>query len=506
MIKKEYLIGVDLGAGSLKASIIDSTGTLISEGSSKVTTFREKFSWSEQDPGEWYKALCYAVKAAIEKSKINKNEIACLGLSAGAHIPVLLDADNNVIRKAIMWDDQRSAIEAEELNKEAGDMILNLSMNKPNPTWALAMLKWIKKNEPENFKKIKKFFIAKDYLRYLITGDWNTDYSDVVGALMADSEKKTWSKDICDLIGLPMNVLPPVKKPFDISGKVKESVASATGMMAGTPVVVGSNDTTVEFFGVGAIKPGNATIKLATAGVLSLGVGEKSICPPISCYPHVLDGMYYVATGMNSCASAHRWLKDQFFSNENDMNTNIFQAMDQMANEAKPGSDGLMFHPYLQGERAPYWDPKLRASFIGMTINHSKKHFVRAFYEGIAFAMMDLLNEAKSKGLSFSDARIIGGGAESKLWRKIICDVTGLTILKPNNGDASFGAAILAGIGSGIFSDPIDAVKQCVKIVDTIQPDQKMHDLYQNLYKIYGDTQKSLQKINHSLHDFFVEQ
>ena len=158
MTKKEYLIGVDLGAGSLKASIIDSKGALISEGSSKVTTFREKFSWSEQDPSEWFKAFCHAVKSAIEKSNINKNEIACLGLSAGAHIPVLLDSNNNVIRKAIMWDDQRSAIEAEELNKEAGDMILNLSMNKPNPTWALAMLKWIKKNEPENFKKIKKFW------------------------------------------------------------------------------------------------------------------------------------------------------------------------------------------------------------------------------------------------------------------------------------------------------------------------------------------------------------
>src|SRR5262249_7402464 len=228
-----------------------------------------------------------------------------------------------------------------------------------------------------------------------------TDYSDAVGALMADDRTKSWSPALCDLVGWPIEKLPPIVRPTDVVGTVSEVAAKATGLVAGIPVVCGSNDTTVEVFGAGAVEPGMGAIKLATAGVLFLATEGPSVNPPISCYPHIVDGMYYTATGTNSCASAHRWLRDNFFLPASGGDGGAaFAEMDRLAAGIAPGSEGLIFHPYLQGERAPYWDPLLRGDFIGMTMRHSRAHFARALYEGIAFSIRDLLEAARALGLS----------------------------------------------------------------------------------------------------------
>jgi len=249
-----------------------------------------------------------------------------------------------------------------------------------------------------------------------------------------------------------METLPPVVKPSDIVGAVTAKAAGETGLAAGTPVVCGSNDTTVEFFGVGAIKPGIGAVKIATSAVLFLAVRGTSVHPPISCYPHIVEGMYYTATGTNSCASAHRWLRDNFFLPPGappEAGRAAFAEMDRLAGEVGPGAEGLIFHPYLQGERAPYWDPLLRADFIGMTMQHNRAHFARALYEGIAYSIRDLLTAARKLGFSFGVIKLMGGGARSATWRQIIADVTGLVVERPGNGDASFGAALVAGIGVG---------------------------------------------------------
>jgi xylulokinase len=266
-------------------------------------------------------------------------------------------------------------------------------------------------------------------------------------------------------------------------------------------VICGSNDTTVEFFGVGATRPGMAAIKLATAGVLFLATEGPVVKPPISCYPHVMPGMYYLATGTNSCASAHRWLRDRMFLAPGAEGSAAFAEMDRLAATVPAGADGLLFHPYLQGERAPYWDPLLRADFIGLTMQHGKAHFARALYEGIAFSIRDLLDTAKGFGLEFGATRLIGGGSRSATWRQIIADVTGLTIEKPENGDASFGAALLAGIGTGAFDSPEHAVERCVRIVGRAEPDAERHALYSELFAVYKDAQAALAPLSHRLHD-----
>jgi len=499
-MRTEALLGIDLGSGSLKASVVAMDGRLLGEASHPIETRIPHFGWAEQDPEGWWTALCALVPKALRNAQMAKTEIRGIGVSGGAHIPVLLDEADHIIRPAILWADQRSATEAKELHERAGETIITTSLNRVNPTWSLAMLAWIKRHEPAAAAQTKKLMLSKDYLRFRLTGTWETDYSDVVGALMADHRTRTWSPELCALIDWPMDTLPRLVEPSSVVGGVSRAAAEALSLKAGTPVVCGSNDTTVEFFGVGATRPGMAAIKLATAGVLFLATQGPVVKPPISCYPHIVDGMYYLATGTNSCASAHRWLRDRMFLAADGDGTAAFAEMDRLAGEIAPGAEGLLFHPYLQGERAPYWDPFLRADFIGLTMQHGQAHFARALYEGIAFSIRDLLETAKGFGLEFGATRLIGGGSRSATWRQIMADVTGLLIEKPENGDASYGAALVAGIGIGAFASPAEAVARCVRIVGRAEPDTGRHRFYSELFQIYKDAQAALAPIDHRLH------
>jgi xylulokinase len=496
----EALLGIDLGAGSLKVSAVAPDGRLLGEASHTIETAIPAFGWAEQDPESWWQALRTALPRALAAAGVGPDGVLGIGVSAGAHIPVLLDEADRVIRPAILWSDQRSAAEAKELHDRAGAAILATSLNRVNPTWTLAMLLWLKRHEPESARRARRLMMAKDYLRFRITGTWETDYSDAVGALMADDRTRSWSPDLARLIEWPMETLPPLVQPDQVVGGVTAEAAAALSLTPGTPVVCGSNDTTVEFFGVGAIRPGMAAIKLATAGVLFLATEGPVVKPPISCYPHIVPGMYYLATGTNSCASAHRWLRDHMFLAPGGDGSAAFAEMDRLAGTVPPGSEGLIFHPYLQGERAPYWDPLLRADFIGLTMRHGRAHFARAAYEGIAFSIRDLLETAKGFGLEFGPTRLIGGGSRSQTWRQIIADVTGLVIEKPEHGDASYGAALLAGIGIGAFASPEDAVARCVRIAGRAEPDPARHRFYTELFALYKDAQAALAPISHRLH------
>jgi xylulokinase len=239
-------------------------------------------------------------------------------------------------------------------------------------------------------------------------------------------------------------------------------------------------------------------VKLATAGVLFLATAGPSVQPPISCYPHIVEGMYYTATGTNSCASAHRWLRDTMFA------AGGFAEMDELAGRVAAGAEGLLFHPYLQGERAPYWDPKLRADFLGLTISHERAHFARALYEGIAFSIRDILSAAQELGQRYGAIRLMGGGARSATWRQIIADVTGLRVEVMENGDASFGAALVAGIGVGVFATPAAAVAACVRAAGVCEPDLKNFEVYCKLFEIYKEAQAVLAPLNHRLWNLFL--
>jgi xylulokinase len=488
------LVGVDLGAGGAKVSIIDNEGTTLGEGASPIVTHAPRFGWAEQDPADWWTAACLAIGQALADARVVADEIAAIGVSGGAHIGVLTDATGIPLRRAILWSDSRSAGEAAELRDRSDRRIVELSLNRANATWLLPQLLWLTRHDPDAVAAARQVFLAKDWLRFKLTGDWHTDYSDAVGALLADSATRGWSHELCEMVGWSPSTLPPIVDPMTIVGEVTAAASTDCGLRAGTPVVCGSNDTTVELFGAGAITPGDGAVKLATAGVIYQVTDGPLVRPPVSCYPHIVEGLYYTATGINSCASAHRWMRDRFFAADG------FDGMDALAASVQAGSDGLLFHPYLQGERAPHWDAQLRADFVGVTMQHERAHFARALYEGIAYAIRDAMTAAEELGMVYDSIRLIGGGSRSATWRQIMADVLGRRVVLPANGDASFGAAVVAGIGVGLYADPVEAVARCCRIVQVHEPSLETHRRYSEFFDVYREVQRHLVAINHRIH------
>jgi xylulokinase len=303
------------------------------------------------------------------------------------------------------------------------------------------------------------------------------------------------------MIGWPLDTLPPIVAPTALVGKVTTDAARATGLAEGTPVVCGTSDTAAETYGAGMVREGLGVVKLATAATVNVLSPTSRPDFELINYYHVVPDHWYIITATNSCASAHKWLRDTFFRREGDDGRAVFDAMDRMAATVKPGAEGLFFHPYLNGERSPYWDPLLRADFVGAGFNHGPGHFVRALYEGVAYSLRDCRDVLRAKGLSFATARLTGGGSTSALWRQIVADVLNVEVELPAVADASFGAALLAGVGVGVYADE-RAAAEVIQIVSRATPDPARAAVYDRGFPIYRDIQAALAPLNHRIHDF----
>lgn len=495
----KMLLGVDFGTGGCKITVIDDKGVILAEASSEYVTSHPEPSFSEQNPGDWFSAFQLSLLKIRELKTIDLKKIRALALDASTHNAVLLDSRMNVIRPTIMWTDQRSVAEVDYLEKGWGDEIFRIAYQKVAPTWTLPQLLWIKNHEPANFKKISRVMFVKDYIRYLLTGSWETDYIDAQGTMFFDIEKRKWSEELCKLIDLPTNVLPPICLPTDITGYITAEASIITGLAEGTPVICGTSDSCIEDYGAGAIKPGQCIIKLATAGNVNIMTSQPNPTPRTLTYSHVVPDLWYTVSATNTAASAMRWFRDNFCYEEMEKSKltgrNVYQYMEDLIKPVSPGSEGLIFHPYLLGERAPYWDPYLRASFIGASMTHKKGHFLKALMEGVAFSLKDCFRLIENMNLEVSEFILIGGGSKSDTWSQIICDVFGKRVIRPSIVDASYGSALLAGVGIGVFSDVVDAVNKCVKINKTYEPDNLNHKKYNELFKHYLDIHDSLKDI-----------
>lgn len=496
------VLGIDIGAGSLKSMVVDAQGRERGSASRDFATRTPHPGWSEQDPEDWWQALCDTVPRALASAGMAATSVRCVSFSAGAHTPVLTDAQHRVLRPAILWNDQRSGAEARELQAAHGERILQVALNRATPTWTMPQLMWLVRHEPEIASQVERVYVAKDWLRMRLTGDWHTDTTDAVGTLLWDNAGQRWSEELCAMIGWKPATLPPVVQPTAVVGQVTEAASRACGLPVGTPVICGTSDTSAESFGAGSDRPGAGVVKLATAGTVSIVGAQPRVHPTLINYPFAVPGLWYTITGTNGCASAHRWLRDRFFMREGDNGAAVFAQMDALAAAAPAGAEGLLFHPYLQGERAPYWDPLLRADFVGMTARHERGHFVRALYEGIAFSLRDVLGEFRAQGMDMSEARIVGGGSRSALWRQIVADVLGVRIVLPAVTDASFGAALLAGVAAGFFADERAAAVHGQASRAVHEPDAVRAGRYTELFALYKQAQAQLADINHQLHAF----
>jgi xylulokinase len=497
MAMKKLLMGIDIGSGGCKVTVIDTAGRVLSKKYSEYKTLYPHPGWAEQNPADWEEALAKTLALTFGDADCSREEIECITIGATTHTVVLLDKGGNVLRPAILWTDKRTIAEVEWLKENHGDMIIEETLHMPNVNWTLPYLVWIRRHEPDVWGKVDKILMPKDYIRYCLTGILATDFMDAHGTMLFNVSKKVWSSRICKAADIPMHILPDVFPATQVIGHVVTKAASRFGLREGIPILVGTTDQACEAFGSGAIYPGSGILKLATAGNVGVVTEKAYPSPPrVYAYYHLVNEQWYTLAGTSSCAVAYRWFRDTFFSKESG-DEEIYRQMDQMAAAVPTGSQGLLFHPSLQGALG---DPYMRADFLGVISSHRKEHFIRSVLEGVAFSLYDCLLREEALGVKASEFRMIGGGAQSPLWRRIICDLFGRPMLLPREGDSSFGTALLGGVGIGVFADFETAVQSCVEITEEMLPSLSEHDLYQKIFEVYRESETVLRDTYHRIH------
>lgn len=484
----KYLLGIDFGGGASKATLLCENGEICAENTTEYPTDYPKPGYAEQNPLDWVNATCKNIRGVLDKSGVSPADICCVSLDAATHTAVIMDGDFNVIRPAIYWTDTRSTEETLFLKEHFADIIEKQVLHKPDTIWTLPELLWIKNNEPENWSRVRKILFAKDYVRHALTGDYVTDYIEAEGSMMFDINTMQWSGELCSLLGIGTDLMPRIVKPADIAGTVTREAAKLTGLCEGTKVICGTTDTVMEVFASGAVSKGQMTLKLATAGRICVVTDKPYPDVNLINYSHIIDGLFYPGTATKSCAASYRWFRDTFGGD--------YGELDSLAENVAIGSDGLIFHPYLNGELTPYANPKLCADFVGVRASHTKAHFIRAVLEGVSMSMLDCKTTLDGMNIEHNDsAVIIGGGGKSPLWRQMIADSLGIELVEMMYTDSSFGSAMLAGVAAGIFESPEAAVSKCNKETRKTVPDFKNTEKYKALFKKYKAVQKALEPI-----------
>lgn len=474
----KYLLGIDFGGGASKATLLSENGDIIAESTVEYPTLYPANGACEQNPEDWITALCKNTKAILEKSGIPSSNIAAIAVDSATHTYLACDKGFKPLRNAVHWTDSRSRKQANFLREQYGEEIFEKTYHKPDTIWTLPQLKWLSENEPEVFSEIGYLFFEKDYIRYYLTDVYCTDYIEAQGSMLFNCNTMEWDSKLCELAGIDKSVLPPLKSPTDIIGNVTENASKTTGLSVGTPVICGTTDTVMEVFASGAVEEGNVTVKLATAGRICVITDKPYPDRHLVNYSHVAKGLWYPGTATKAAASSYRWYRDTFGGD--------YKELDDGAKDIAIGSDGLVFHPYLNGELTPYADPMLCGSFVGVRATHTKAHFTRAVLEGVSLSLLDSKRYLDQLGISYdSVATLIGGGAKGKLWSGITADVLGIPLKITESSDSSLGSAMLAGIAVGVFKDAKTAADLCVKVKDIVYPNKDNTEKYSVIFDEY---------------------
>lgn len=484
------VLGMDLGTSSLKCVIMDASGDVLATSERSYPTQSLHPGWAEQNPEDWVVAMREAIADLRKTAPQYIPAIETIGLCSAAHIPVLLDEQDEVIRPAILWSDQRSVQEVADLKVHYGSFLEEVTLNEAGCTWTLPQLLWIRNQEPALMKQVRHFLSSKDYLVFRLTGCFSMDYASATATLMFDVKKKAWSNTLSVLAGLADDVLPPLFDPTEVVGRISRESADFFGLPEGVPVISGTLDSAAEMLGCGILNPGElGMVRLGSAGGIMV-VTERPACNKgIITYPHVVDGVFYKQAGTNACATSLKWIRKLCMNMRgNDAPELTYEKLDQIAAEARPGSDGLMFHPYIQGERSPWWNSELRGSFTGIDYRHDWPQFVRAVMEGVAFSLLDCLNMFRHDGYDMKAGIMSGGVVKSPLWSQIITDVLGMETGTVCNGDSALGACMLAATSAGLFSSVNEAVSICLRKERVMLPDHANHELYGRMFLRYRET------------------
>lgn len=481
-------IGVDLGTSSVKLLLMDEAGDIKSIVTREYPLFFPKPGWSEQNPEDWYTALVDGIKELTKD--YDNQEVDGISFSGQMHGMVILDENDKVIRPAILWNDGRTQAECDYLNNEIGrEKISSYTANMALTGFTAPKLLWVRKHEPENFAKIKKVMLPKDYVAYMLSGVHCTDVSDASGMLLFDVKNKRWSKEMLDICGLKEEQMAKVHESFQVVGTLNKKAAEELGLPETVKVIAGGGDQAVAAVGTGTVGVGKCNVSLGTSGVVFISSKEFAVDDhnALHAFCHA-DGKYHFMGVMLSAAASNKWWMDEIIGTK--------EYSKEQKGISELGENNVFFLPYLMGERTPHNNPNARGTFIGMTMDTTRADMTQAVLEGVAFALRDSFEITKSLGVDLDRIRINGGGAKSPLWCKIIANVLNVKVDKINSEEGpAFGAAILAAVGCDKYSSVEEATEKLIKVIDTTEQDPQIVELYNKKYDVFKQLYPSLKEM-----------
>jgi xylulokinase len=500
--KMAYLLGIDVSTTGAKAILVNRDGDVLASATTEYPLSTPYPLWSEQDPADWWQGVTSSIRQVLNLTHIDGKEIKGIGLTGQMHGLVLLNTSGNVLRPAILWNDQRTAAQCAEMNRLVGpDRLLSISGNPALTGFTAPKILWVRENEPMVYQQIAHILLPKDYIRYCLTGEYAIDCAEASGTSLLDIKQRNWSREILTALQIPFEWLPTVLEGPQVSGIITEKAANTTGLAAGTPVIAGGGDQAAQAVGVGAITPGIIALTLGTSGVVFAPTDQPFIeaegrlhamCH--SAPPGAGSGWHLMGV-MLSAAGSLRWFRDTLAPGMS------YDDLLAPTLAIPAGCEGLLFLPYLTGERTPYPDPLARGAFVGLTIRHNRPHMTRAVIEGVAFGLRDCMELVRGAGLGdIQQVRISGGGSRSSLWRQILADVMNCELVTVNVTDgASYGAALLAGVGAGFWQTVTEACNSTVKVMTSTYPDTKAVGTYASIYQLYRSLYPALAPTFHAL-------
>jgi xylulokinase len=494
-----FLLGIDVGTSGTRAVVIDENGKILVSATEEHAPFTGAHpGWAEQDPLDWWRAATLAIRKTLNSNGIAADSIACVGFSGQMHGAVLLDESDQVVRPALIWCDQRTERQVEELTRTIGrDRFIELTCNPPLTNFTLTKLLWVRENEPRNWDRVRKIMLPKDYIRFRLTGESAIDLADASGTLLLDVAKRAWAIEVLTKTDIDHQLLPALFESQQICGKISAQGASATGLRSGTPVVAGAGDQAAGAVGIGISTPGAVSATIGTSGVVFAATDRPALDPKgrLHTFCHAIPNRWHVMGVTQAAGLSLRWFSDQFGSGQED-GRNAYDRLSEEAANIPAGSGGVFWAPYLMGERTPHLDPNVRAAFIGLTASHARAHLIRAILEGVAYSLKDTFAILEEIGVPTHRIRLGGGGARSALWRQIQADVYNHEVetVAAEEG-AAYGAAILAGVGAGCWSTVDQACESVVQTAVRVSPDPTTSQVMQLGYQMYRRIYPALRNI-----------
>lgn len=492
------LLGIDLSTTGAKALLIDEKGSVVSSATTPLSLSTPRDLWSEQEPRDWWEATINSIKRALSVADSAREKVVAIGLTGQMHGLVVLDHEGKVLRPAILWNDQRCGAECDEIRARVGlERLVQITGNDALTGFTAPKILWLKNHEPEIYRRIHHVLLPKDYIRYKLSGVMAMDKADGSGTMLFDLGKRTWSPDILNALNFSAEWFPPTFEGHETTSEVSAEAAEVTGLKKGIPIVAGGGDQSAQAIGVGVVRPGTIAVTLGTSGVVFAATESPLIEPQgrLHAFCHAVAGRWHLMGVMLSAAGSLQWYRDCLASDRS------FEELVNEASSVPAGSEGLIFLPYLCGERTPHPDPLARGAWIGLTTRHGRAHLTRAVLEGVAFGLKDMFELMKSAGLGpIEQVRVSGGGAKSPLWRQILADVLEAELVTANTTEgAAYGAALLAGVGAGFWPDVDTACARTIVINDRISPVAENIDRYRALYQQYKTLYPTLKPVFHAL-------